>query len=345
MNESSPDATVQRMVRTLRPEWTVREILPADFATDAVFYLIVETGEGPRECVLKACTAVPRPDFRPEPYILTLLNRRTSVPTPQVIGTVDDHGDLPAPFYLMEKCEGVVAENASLTSESLERVARAAGRYAGEYHGLGTFERFGRLRLDTDLHQSGACLTVDGRTLAVADEGATSWRCWIEDGYEDWIDDLDDRFVDRRLELEAFIESRLETIDGSFDAVLGHIDYKPWNILVDPDDGETTAVLDWGHATAMAPYYDLLLTEEHLSRWAPLESPRRRRVRTAIEAGYAETNELDRDPDFEVRRELYLAVSRLQPLVWFSEWMADDSQSVREGAADKHSQFVSDLLQ
>lgn len=344
MDESFSDDTIQRMVHSRRPEWTVHKIVPADFATDAVFYLTVATDEGPRECVLKACTAVPPADFRPEPYILTLLDQRTSVPGPQVIGTVDEHEDLPSPFYLMERCEGVRAETAPLTPESIERMARAAGRYAGEYHGVGRFDRFGRLRLDRDIHQPEVGLAVDGRTLAVSDEGATSWRGWVEVLYENWIDDLDDRFVALGPDLEAFIESRLETLDRSFDAVLGHIDYKPWNVLVRPEDGETTAVLDWGHATAMAPYYDLLLTEEHLSRWAPLDSPRRRRVRRALEEGYAETNDLDRDADFQVRRELYLAVSRLQPLVWFSEWMADDPEAIREDAAEKHSQFVSDLL-
>lgn len=88
---------------------------------------------------------------------------------------------------------------------------------------------------------------------------------------------------------------------------------------MNPEDGATTEVLDRGHATAMAPYNDLHLTEERSSRLAPLESSRRQRVRTAIEAGDAETNELDRGTDFEVCRELYRAVSQLQPRVWFSE--------------------------
>jgi aminoglycoside phosphotransferase (APT) family kinase protein len=243
----------------------------------------------------------------------------------------------------MERCEGVTAEDADLTPESIERVARAAGRYAGEYHAVGEFRRFGRLRIDCDLKGSRVGATVNDRTLAVADEGHTSWRSWIEKLYRNWIDDFDSRFVDLRPELEAFIESRMETLDRSFDAVLGHIDYKPWNFLVRPERGETTAVLDWGHATAIAPYYDLILSEEHLSRWAPLDSPRRRRVRTALEEGYSETNELERDADFDERQELYLAVSRLQPLVWFSEWMADESSAEQQEAADRHRQFVYDL--
>ena len=331
------------MVRSIRPEWTAREITPADFATDAVYYVTVETCTGRLDCVLKACTAVPPVDFRPEPYIFALLEQRTSVPSPRVIGAVDDHENLPSAFFLMERCEGVTAEDVDLTPESNERVARAAGRYAGEYHDVGEFQRFGRLRIDCDLNYSRRGATVNGRTLAVADEGHTSWRSWIEKWYRNWIDDFDSRFIDLRLDLKVFIESRLDTLDRPFDAVLGHIDYKPWNVLVRPETGQTTAVLDWGHATAMEPYYDLMLTEEHLSRWAPLDSPRRRRVRVALEDGYSETNELERDVDFDERRELYLAVSRLQPLVWFSEWMADEPRTRSQEEADKHRQFVYDL--
>lgn len=171
-----------------------------------------------------------------------------------------------------------------------------------------------------------------------------SWRSWVEELYRNWINDLDDRFVDLQPALEAFIESRMDTLDYSFEAVLGHIDYKRWNVLVRPETAETTAVLDWGHATAMEPAYDLYLTEEHLCQWAPLDSPLRQRIQTALEAGYAEMNDLGRDADFDERRELYLAVSRLQPLVWFSEWTADAPTAKRREVAGRHRQFVSDLL-
>lgn len=343
MGRTLSDETVERMIRRLRPEWTVREATPTDSGTDAVSYVTVETPGEVLECVLKACTVVPPADFRPEPYILTLLDRRTAVPGPRVIASVDEHEELPAPFFLMERCDGVLADDVDLAPGSIERVARAAGRYAGEYHDVGEFQRFGRLRLDCDVTYSRTGATVDGRTLAVTDEGAASWRSWVEDLYGTWIDDLDDRFVDLRPSLEAFVESRLDALDRSFDAVLGHVDYKFWNVMVRPETGATMAVLDWGHATAMDPYYDLVLTEQHLSRWAPLDSPRRRRIRTALEEGYAETNTLERDAAFDERRALYLAVSRLQPLVWFSEWMADEPEAERREAAETHRRFVYDL--
>lgn len=223
-------------------------------------------------------------------------------------------------------------------------MAREAGRFAGEYHAIGGFERFGYIRLDCDPSNPQVGVTVDDRTLAVEDDAAVSWRAYIQDLFDGWIQDIDDEFLDLRADLQAFIEPRLDTLDRSFVSVLGHIDYKPWNVLIRPESGETTAILDWGHATAITPYYDLILTEEHLSRWAPLDSNRRELVRTSLAEGYEETASLERDSRFEERRELYLAVARLQPLVWFSEWTEDVSDDERRRRAAKHREFIQNLL-
>lgn len=94
----------------------------------------------------------------------------------------------------------------------------------------------------------------------------------------------------------------------------------------------------------MAPYYDLILTEEHLSQWAPLNSDRRERVRTTLAEGYAETNGLEHDSQFKERRELYLAVARLQPLVWFSQWTEDVFDDEQRRQTAKHREFVEDLV-
>lgn len=344
MTRELSDETARRMVRCVRPEWTVVENTPVTSGTDAVSFITAETESGRKETVLKACTAVPPTDFRPEPYVLSLLETATSVPVPRVIGSMDTHTDLPAPFFLMERRDGVLADAVDLAPEMRARMAGAAGRFAGEYHAVGDFERFGYIRLDCDRSNPRVGVTVDGRTLAVADDAAVSWRAYVQNMYEGWIRDLDDEFLDLRSDLKAFIDSRLDTLDRSFVPVLGHIDYKPWNVLIRPESGETTAVLDWGHATTMAPYYDLVLTEEHLSRWAPLDSDRREHVRTALAEGYAETNSLERDSQFEERRELYLAVARLQPLVWFSKWTEDLPDDERRRVAAKHREFVEDLL-
>jgi aminoglycoside phosphotransferase (APT) family kinase protein len=412
VTETLAAGRVSRMVRAIRPSWTVQRATAVDGGTDTVYDLVLDTPGGLRECVLKACTGVPPADFRPEPRLLELLARRTDVPGPRVVGFVDGPertdgrdadddatadgtagdrattggtdddrattdgataggtagdggtdegtddsgpdghraggsvGDLPTPFYLMERCEGVSGDEAALPVGGRARLALAAGRFAADYHRLGEFDLFGRLRVDPPAAGDGsdAGLVVEGERLAPdpGDDGTPSWRAHVEATYREWVGDLDERFGAFEPRLRSFVDARLDALDGVGPARLGHVDYKPWNVLVDPATAETTAVLDWGHATAIDPAYDLYLAEEHLSRWAPLRCPRRRRVRAAVERGYAAAGGPAR-PARGRRRELYLAVSRLQALVWFAEWHPDATPAEREHIAAEHRRFVREL--
>jgi aminoglycoside phosphotransferase (APT) family kinase protein len=260
----------------------------------------------------------------------------------------------------MDRCEGQCAATIELTPDHITQIARTAGRHIGEYHTVGKFQRFGRLRLDCDVAHSRMGATIDDRGLAVADAAtgqrpepdtslwqdysASSWRAWFESLYHYWIENLDERFTDLRPAIEAFVEARSDTLDRSFTAVLSHIEHNYRNLLIQPETGETTAVLDWGHSTAMEPYYDLIVTEHHLSRWAPPRSSDRRRIREALEEGYSQTNTLERDPAFEERRQLYLLQSYLQPLAWFSEWWSDAPKAERSKEENKYRQFVTEMV-
>lgn len=328
--------------------------------TDAVYFLTADNGGERIEAVLKICTAVPPEDFRPEPFLCRVLRRETSIPVPKIYGVVETHSEYPAPFYLMERCEGTLAEELERTDELTATVATAAGRHAGEYHQIADFQQFGFLRLDTDFDQSSPTVTLDGRGLAVADPhpdidseierslwreyGTETWRAFLESLYQYYIADLDERFTDLRDPIKSFVEDRFHTVNGSFDSRLSHIDYKYTNVLVDPDTCETTAVLDCGHATAVDPYYDLVVTEHHLCNRAPLYSPDRNRVRGALEAAYEETNSIERDEEFERRRELYLLVPHLQALFWFSTWFEDASETKREDMEAQYRSFVMQIL-
>lgn len=115
----------------------------------------------------------------------------------------------------MERCAGVLADTVDLTPEMRERMAHAAGRFTGEYHAVSDFTGFGYIRLDCDRSNPHDGVAVDGRTLAVADDAMTSWRASIHDLYTGWINDLDGEFLDLRPEVEAFLESRLDSLDRS----------------------------------------------------------------------------------------------------------------------------------
>jgi aminoglycoside phosphotransferase (APT) family kinase protein len=340
------DATLRRMVREIRPEWNLRDVAAADEGTDAVYFVTVETPQGSRECVLKVCEFLDPEAFRPEPHLMALVERRTSIPVPGVVGAVDDHDDLPAPFFLMDRLDGEVRENeaSDLPVEAVERLAREAGRNLGELHGVGDFEAFGPVRLARDADRSGSGAEVDGRTVTVGKAGVASWRAHFERIADANFGDLHDRFADLEAPLRAFVEDRLDALDREFDPVLGHDDYRLGNLLVDATTGETKAVLDWGNAHTTEVQYNLVLTEQYFSGWAPHDDPRRERVRAALREGYETTSDLPRPPDFERRRELYLATMRLFPMVWFSLWYGNASETVQEEIAEKHRRAAGELL-
>lgn len=348
------DATLERMVRELHPEWSLREATPSAEGTDLVYFLTVETPEGTRKCILKACDFLDPEEFRPEPYLLGALDRRTSVPVPRMLGAVDSRDDLPAPYFLMERREGEVRENDArdLPVDVMERVGRDAGRNLAEIHDLGEFERFGPIRLARDVRgesnpdRDSTGIPVDSRILTVPEEGHDSWRVRFEAMVDGYLDGLPDRFADLEPDLRAFIDERLDALDRDFVPVLGDDDYRLGNLLVDPQSGETRAVLDWGNASTMEAQYNLLVTEQYLSGWALHDDSRRKRVREALWEGYEETggaNLIRRGSDFERRRELYLAFTRTFPLICFSLWYGDFPTDERERYAELNRQAVREL--
>lgn len=352
-----PPETVAAMVGEIRPAWSVREAAPAEEGTDVVYFLTAETPDGPRECVLKACEFVDPRAFRPEPHLMEAVGRRTEIPVPAVVGAVDDHSDLPAPFYLMERCDGAVREGAArdLPAAAIERLARDAGRYLAALHALGEFEEFGTVLLGRDARRDDRTsgLTVPdrdspaGERVLTTDESATdSWRERVEETVASTRGEFNDRFADLEADLRAVVESRLDALDGEFDAVLGDDDYRLGNLLVDPETGETRAVLDWGNSSTLERQYNLVVTEQHLCGWARHDDPRRERVRAALREGYtaeSDRRKIDFGPDAERRRELYLAVTRTFPLVWFSLWYDGADGDQREETAEMHRRAVREL--
>lgn len=334
--------TVEGLVRACRPGWRVESFRPVGDGTDAVYDLIVGTPDGSREAILKACEFLDPPAFRPEPVLLDLF-ASTPVPVPQVLGAaLDEPGDLPTPCFLMERRDGRTVETATLPSNALGRLARETGRYLGQVHTTGEFQRFGPVRLGYDTDHERAGVDVDGARLAV-DGGHGRWRERVATMVEDRLADVEAWFADLRDPLRRFIEARLASLDGSFDPALTHHDYRPGNLLVDPATGATRAVLDWGNPFTSERAFNLVKTETYLCGRAPPGHPRRKHVRASMRVGYDEVTALPALP--ERRRELYLAVTHLPALGWFSEWHADATDAERERDAERHREFVRALVQ
>ncbi|GAA0249236.1 hypothetical protein GCM10009000_076830 [Halobacterium noricense] len=316
----------------------VVDVQPAEGGTDDVFFVTVEMPNSTRECVLKACSFVEPPAFRVEPRIIDLVSRRTEIPVPDVLGYVDDHADLPAPFFLMERAPGEqVSGPESLTDDALERTAHDAGRHLGELQSAASFAGYGWLRAGLD-----ADIDPPVGDLVVADF-AENWSSQLHDLAEGSLSRIEEsRFADMVDELRAGLDTHLEVVPDAPDPVLLHDDYRFGNLFVDPDSGVVQTVLDWGNHFTGHSEYDLAVTEHHLCGRLPLDADRRRLVHEALLSGYAETNELTRDDAFRERQLAYRFVTQLAPLAWFDLWYGDGDDP--ETIANQQRALVRALL-
>jgi len=86
---------------------------------------------------------------------------------------------------------------------------------------------------------------------------------------------------------------RMGALDGPFDPVLGRNDHGFHNLRLDPEIGETTAMLDWSYTLAVIPGFDLAFATYIYGggflAGLPDARDRRRLVRDAMLAGYRST--------------------------------------------------------
>ncbi len=338
---------IRGMVRTIEPAWSVLDAQVPVHGTDAVCYVTARTGDGPRELVLKARHSVDPPSFRPEPYLLDAIDRRTAIPVPGVVGAVDDadgvpahRDDLPTPFFLMECCSGhtYLDEVDGVPTRVRERIAREAGRHLGQIHDLGSFDGFGEVRLRRDAG-GGRGLVGPGYALTVEDGANDDWPAQFRGLAEYFLARIGDRFADLEPAIREYLDEHRHEVPGDVAPALTHNDYRFWNLLVDRDTGETSAVLDFGNEFTAHGEYNLVGAIDRLGGWAPLGSDRRERVREAITERYAETTDFDRR-GFAEYRDLYRLATRLPALVWFEDWTAATPGLDADEMADRHREFV-----
>lgn len=324
--------TIRSMVAAVRPEWTVRVVEPCERGSGVLYFLTVGTDDGIREIVLKYCRFADANGFLTEPRVLSLVAGDTGVPVPRVEAVVDEHDDLPAPYFLMERREGTPMPETVRDGDRLVGIARDAGRYLGAVHRLREFDAFGRL---------GPAEGGDG--LAVADP-TDAWAEWFHEVAVAPLDRLDDtRFSDLVPELRRRFDAVRDRLRrGDPTPVLCHGEYRPDNLLVGDDD-RTAAVLGWRTALAAPAEYDLARTESHLAGGRTPDDEVRRRLRDALYEGYDRTNRLDRDEGFVARREGYLLAARAEAMRWLPYRLGDADAKRIEAAAADHRAFVEAL--
>ncbi|WP_255151355.1 phosphotransferase family protein [Halorarius halobius] len=342
---------VAGMVRACRPDWTLHEFEESEFGTDFVAFVDCETPDGTREAVLKATTA----DFvapevaRAEPRLFEQVGRKTSIPVPAVYGYLDAHDEYPAPFYLVERRPGENLEGRvdDLSPEARDRVVRNAGANIAELHEMGRLTRVGTVGT-----RHGELAVLDGEHGPVDD-----FREWFRAGVEDTLDALPDggffpemaddadRFADLVDPLREELDARIAALPEPDPPHYCHWDYRYGNLLVDPETGETHAVLDWANLSATDPAYNLAAVESHLF------DPERDGAERAgeLRALFRDAYEAGRDdwaftPAVEQRIETYLLAKRVDAMACLPLWLEDASAEAKREREREHRAFLDRYL-
>ncbi|GAB3670335.1 phosphotransferase family protein [Halopiger thermotolerans] len=331
---------LERMVAAVEPTWSVERVRPSDEGSAAVHFLTVDTPDGSRDVVVKAFTGgvVSPAVARAEPRLLERLAAETAIPVPEVVGYVDDHPTLPAPFFVAERLPGENGANRfdDLSTAALERVFAQAGRHLAELHSVRpSFERFGRVG-------------VDGGELAVVDDGlggTDRWSDWLLADAEDTLSGLEgSRFDDLVPALREYVRETVPEIDDPDAPALVHWDYRLGNLLLEPETGRTTAVLDWVDLVAGDPVYNLATVADHNINWQTQDVVRRRRLRNAFFTAYRAHGD-DRPADFRERKRVYHLCHRLNAMACLPDWYANAAEAVRDERAAVHRAFVREYLE
>lgn len=282
--------TAEGMVRLVDPAFEPEHVEPAERGFCSVYR--VSGGEPRRERYLKAS-----PDGQPwgipvEARVQAVLAARTSLPVPEVVGVVDEHEQLPTPYYLMGARPGeeLPYEHVAHCEDSfLRRLARETGTYLAELHGVPAVEQFGHVRHHgPDLR--GGRPDGDPAVLTVGNPHG-SWPAYLRERVDQELDrHADSRFDGLTADLETFFDSAIAELSGPFDPVLGRNDHGLHNLLVRPDTGEMTGMLDWGYTLAVPAAFDVAFAAYLYSGAfiSGLEGVRDRRplVREAMLEGY-----------------------------------------------------------
>ena len=206
------------------------------------------------------------------------------------------HDKLPSPYFLMDGMAGRTVSYEQVgwfPDPVLRTVARQTGAYLGELHWIDAVDAFGHVGYDRSKRLAGGRPAGTVGELAVVD-GFDSWQEYLETVVERELDrHASSRFSGLTSRLRTWCDEQLERLSGPFSPVLGRNDHGLHNLLVEPDTGEITAMLDWAYTLAVTPAYDFQFAAYIYSgaflSGIPDVPDRRELVRDAMAAGYRST--------------------------------------------------------
>lgn len=263
MTRDPSEATVRDQIAVVDPTVTAETVDDVDRGRSTVFAVTVTRKRGTTDWFLKLTPEADDGGIPADARLTTLLADRTDVPVPTVHGVVDDHPDLPTPYYVSSALDGEALDYAEvgwLSDDALARLARETGSALGQLHAVDAVESFGLVRPAGTRSYAGERPTGGVDDLAV--RGPESWHEWLESWLDRELDrHADSQFGDLTPQLRSWAESRLPTVAEPARPVLGRNDHGLHNLLLDAETGEVRAMLDWAYTLAVAPAFDFHYAE------------------------------------------------------------------------------------
>lgn len=318
---------VREAVTGVAPDAAVRDVTPVEEGKNSVYVVTVEDDRDRRDLVLKVGDHHFAAGCRAEPHVLDAVAERTEIPVPEVLGTGHFGDD---PYFVAERAPGKTLEGEPerLSPDAFEAVCVEAGRNVGKLHAA---------------FPAGACGLLGVERGGNDLEFVREFPDWPTH-FEAWLTHNAERLADTRFgDLVPVLKERAATMAGQlrelgpFDAVVTHGDYRLGNLLVDPETGETRAVIDWATPTAVPAVHELAVTEAILLDWPAFDEARQRRLRERFYDAYRRENPgvLDRD-GFEAHRRICRFGARLRLMINLREEMTSRPESAVDARAREH---------
>ncbi|GAB7018902.1 phosphotransferase [Halostagnicola bangensis] len=207
--------------------------------------------------------------------------------------------------------------------ELLAQVATDAGQHFAMLHNCGPLSGLGPVG-------------IENGEIIVTDYDTDSWSAWLRSTVESNRVPLNE-FADLEPDIRQFVFEAVEGL-SEIEPVPIHYDYRPKNLVLNRQGGIKT-VLDWGAVRSAHSVYELVLTEQYLSKWAPLDSEVRGLVRDHLYGSYTRHRPFNHDTIMQYRK-LYLVVTQLSALAQIQALPEQD----RPQQLSRHKTFFRKLL-
>ncbi|AWB27954.1 phosphotransferase family protein [Halococcoides cellulosivorans] len=323
---SSPADAIEAVLDESGPDYDEYSFERSSSGTRAdVFFVTVVVDGSEYEVVVKF-----EPDddrhFDLEPYIQEYVGERTDIPVPGILVFRDDPEQAVDPYFITARIQGdsLTDRLDRIDPDAQNRVLAQAGRMLGDLHDSIAFEGFGRFELD------------DGH-LAIRDL-SWDWQTYFKELTESRIEHLDGTpFEDAAGRAQEALDAAIEAIPSEGTPRLVHDDFRPGNLLVDPDrEDPITVVLDWQELIAAPEAYNVAQAEFLFVDSVIQDPDRQDELRDRFREAYQSEHDLAFDEAYDAVAPLY----QLSTLLWrmgaFEDSLDDDATELKRARAEAY---------